>query len=385
MKKKKKNYRKLLKILLLLLNVSVGVPFLFAFFAQAVSPSAIGIFAFCGLAFPYLLYANIALMILWFFVDYRYSLISILLILVNLNNIDRHFQFKGTEVPEPCVNCVKVMSYNARLFNVYNESDEELGKGKQKIFDFLAEEKPDIVCFQEYFYENSDKIDFPTTDTILSILGLEHSEKYFYQYFPQNLRQEYFFGLAIFSRYRIVNAGYVQMPDSSANSVIFADIRFKGDTIRIYDVHLASLHLDNADYEAGKKMVQGLDDPDREQNVRQIYKKVKTGFEVRTMQVKALRAHRDTCPYPIVLCGDFNDSPASYSYNKLATGLNDSFRKSGQKMGTTYNGDVFPAYRIDYILYDPQYRAYQHTIATQLGVSDHFPIYTYISLQKNKY
>ena len=82
----------------------------------------------------------------------------------------------------------------------------------------------------------------------------------YYQYFPNNLRNEYFYGLANFTKYRIVNNGVVEL-ETINNIAIYADIKYRSDTIRIYSIHLTSIHLDKIDYETGKYFSQNLNDP----------------------------------------------------------------------------------------------------------------------------
>ena len=383
-KKKNKGHfiKKLFFIIILILNIGVAIPLLLSYFAQYTPPARSELITLCGLAFPYLLFANLLFSIVWLFLKYQYTLISLCLILINIHNIDRHYQLKAMEKPLKCINCVKVMSYNVKLFDLYNSNKEEFGKGKEQIFNYLKKEKPDIACFQEYFYEKGSKLDFNTTDSILAILDLKNDEKFYYQYFPSHSKNEYYYGIAIFSKYRIIDAGPVTMENNINNNAIFADIRYKGDTIRIYNIHLASLHMEQSDYETGKRFSQNIEDPEFNKNAKNILKKLNSAFLKRELQVKALYAHMDSCPHPIILCGDFNDTPASYSYNKLSKKLKDTFRESGKGKGYTYNGDAFPEYRIDYILYDKKYKAFGHTVSKEITVSDHYPIYSYISLQE---
>lgn len=383
-KKKKSNLRPLLTFILLIINILAAVPLLLSFCAQFVPPTTSLVVAYCGLLFPYLLYANIAFCLLWIFVNYKFTLLSLLLILLNISNIDKHFQFKPTSLPEKCLNCVKVMSFNVKLFDFYDETLRE--SGREQILEFLRRENPDIVCFQEYFYENSPRVNFPTTDSILSILNLEENGKYHFQHFPRSLNNAYFYGVATFSRYKILDAAPISFPENSSNTATYIDIKYKSDTLRIYNVHLASIHMEKGDYEVGRNFsADKLDDPDFNKNAKSIYKKIGAAFEKRKEQVDILRAHMDSCRFPIILCGDFNDTPASYSYNQIARKLSDTFRSSGAKTATTYNGNSIPAYRIDYILHDKQYRSYQHTVCRDIAVSDHFPIISYISLQKKQH
>ena len=383
----KKNKRhlgpKVIKVILLALNLVAALMLLMAFFAHLIRPSISSWIAFCGLAFPYILIANGVFCVLWLFIRYPYAFISLSLILLNVNNIDKHFQLREAAAPINCSRSVKVMSYNAQLFGVYTYDEKQRDEQKEKIFDFLRAEKPDITCFQEYFWDKSGKLNFPTTDSILSILSLKKDNYHYYQYFPTNLREEYYYGLAIFSRYKIIRADPIIFPDSSANSAIFVDIKYKSDTIRVYNLHLASIHMDNVDYSTGKQIFNSkFDDPYLNQKTKKIFKKIKTAFITRQQQSITIHKHIDSCHYPIIICGDFNDSPASYSYHKIGHRFKDTFRESGKGTGYTYNGDAFPKYRIDYIFHDKQYNSYLHTVAKDLNVSDHYPVFCTLSLQK---
>lgn len=376
-------FKRIFKGALLLLNFIAAAMLLMAFLAHFIRPSISSWIAFCGLAFPYILLVNGIFCVVWLFFSYQYSFISLSLILLNVNNIDKHFQLREAAAPINYNRSVKIMSYNVQLFGLYSSEKKQRNQQKEKIFEFLKTEKPDIVCFQEYFWDKSGKLKFPTTDSILNILSLKDNKKNYYQYFPTNLRNEYFYGLAIFSRYKIVRAEPIIFTDSSANSAIFADIKYKGDTIRIYNLHLASIHMDKTDYSTGKQIFNNkFDDPYLNQKTKNICNKIQTAFVKRQQQSITIRKHIDSCRYPVIICGDFNDSPASYSYYKIGHGFKDSFRESGKNTGYTYNGDAFPNYRIDYIFHDKQYNSYLHTVGADIDVSDHYPIFCTLSLQK---
>jgi endonuclease/exonuclease/phosphatase family metal-dependent hydrolase len=383
-KKKSSSFRKWLIILLLPLNIVVALALLGAFINQFVPPTGATRLAFLGLAFPYLLVVNLLFSVLWLFLKYPFCIISLIPILFNINNIDRHYQLKGNPKPARCLNCVKVMSFNVKLFGLYNSDNRtEQNASRQEIINFLEKEKPNILCLQEYFYENGHTHDFPTKKPVLSALGLEDNTRYYYQHFTSNHKQESFYGMAIFSRYPIMRSGAVQMPDSSAVSAIFADIRYKKDTIRVYCVHAASIHLEKPDYLLGKQIMETqFSDPRMNRNVLAVLSKFNKTFQKRRFQAEALRAHIDSCQLPIIVCGDFNDTPASYAYSLIAKRLKDSFRESGVGKGLTFHSEAFPSYRIDYILHSKAYNDYNHTIHTEMTVSDHYPVSTVISLQK---
>jgi endonuclease/exonuclease/phosphatase family metal-dependent hydrolase len=376
---------RILKLLLIVANVAVALTLFLAYASAYVPPSFSLTASYCGLAFTYLLAANAVFVLVWLIVDYRFSLISLSMILLNINNIDRSFQLRPTEKPSVCANCVKVMSYNAKLFGLYDEETKIMRDIKRnQVYDLFSKERPEILCVQEYFLDRSGKLKFPTTDTIVDILHLDNVKRNCYQFFPINSKsKDYHYGLAIFSRYRILQGDYVFKNDTSTNAAIFVDVKYKGDTLRIYNVHLASMRMSADDYAMGREIVsKGIDDPNLDKKAKILSKKVGKAFLERQEQAKILRAHIDSCRFLVIVCGDFNDSPVSYAYHKIGHGLKDAFRASGGGRGYTYCGDAFPSYRIDYIFHDDRFKSFGYTTYDSLTVSDHYPIWTNISLLK---
>ena len=389
-KKEKYFIKKFFVFLFFALNMIAALGLLFALLAQFISPNTSIVVAYCGLAFPYLMFTNLFFVFFWLFIKYRFAFISLALLLLNVNNIDKYFQFSGMDKPPVCDNCLKVMTYNAQLFGVYNSNNsKEREKDKNLIFDFLNQEQPDIMCFQEFFYDKSGKLEFNTLDSLVSMFKLDKRGKkdarnYYATHFPTNLREEYYYGLAIFSKYKIVNSGPVELPDtSSTNGALFADIKYKNDTVRVYCLHLESFKMDKFDYEVGRMLVNTeLNDPELNAKAMKLSNKLTVAFKKRAIQADVIKKHIKESPYPVIICGDFNDTPASYAYNQIVSGFKDTFRSSGRNKGITYIGDAFPAYRIDNIAHHRRFSSYGHTVCTDLTVSDHYPVYTYISIKK---
>jgi endonuclease/exonuclease/phosphatase family metal-dependent hydrolase len=73
-------------------------------------------------------------------------------------------------------------------------------------------------------------------------------------------------------------------------------------------------------------------------------------FPKRAYQAQRVMEHVETSPYPVIVCGDFNDTPLSYTYNQFNKSLIDAFRNCSSGIGPTYIGRV-PAGRIDYIFH----------------------------------
>ena len=108
---------------------------------------------------------------------------------------------------------------------------------------------------------------------------------------------------------------------------------------------------------------------------------MKKAFVIRANQVDILKRNIDHSPYPVIICGDFNDTPASYTYHEMTAGFHDSFCKAGTGfLGSTYAGN-FPSFRIDYILYDDAFTASNYS-KNSINFSDHYPVQVFL---KEKY
>ena len=113
---------------------------------------------------------------------------------------------------------------------------------------------------------------------------------------------------------------------------------------------------------------------------KSIVKRLRDGFLKRAGQSEMVAAHMKTCPYKIILCGDFNDTPSSFAYHTLSTNLNDAFKKAGNGIGKTYHGSL-PFLRIDYILYSTDFDCYNYKRYPE-SLTDHYPISCYLHLGK---
>ena len=101
---------------------------------------------------------------------------------------------------------------------------------------------------------------------------------------------------------------------------------------------------------------------------------MKQAYIQRAGQVDILKEDIRSSPYPVIVCGDFNDTPVSYTYKTLSKGLSDVFIESGSGAGSTFRGN-FPYVRIDYVLYSPGFYSYfYHT--EKVDWSDHYPVIT---------
>jgi endonuclease/exonuclease/phosphatase family metal-dependent hydrolase len=108
-------------------------------------------------------------------------------------------------------------------------------------------------------------------------------------------------------------------------------------------------------------------------NYKSIYRKLANAYHLRAQQARLIALEISKSPYPVIVCGDFNDTPTSFAYHQIAKDLDDSFIKSGKGMGNTYNNNLLPPIRIDYILYSKIFQSSAFSVLNA-PYSDHFPI-----------
>lgn len=357
-----KRKRSILVRILLWINVLLALALGGSLLAPLYSPADFWPLAFLGMGWYYLTLCNACFVILWLFLWKRMSVVSLVPILLSWNNFGHLLQWNGPEKGST-EKQVKVLSYNVRLFDLYNWSKNK--ETRDMIFMFLRKQKADVICLQEFFDNDSH---FQVLDTLLILLGkpFHHVE------YTLEIRDERF-GIATFSKYPIVNKGFIDFNESTNNACIYTDILKGGDTIRVYNMHLQSNRLNDEDLKFLESLGSGKE-VDEIKSSEKIFSKLKKGFILRATQAETVAEHMMKCSYPKIACGDFNDSPFSYTYSVMTGDMKDAFEESGMGLGKTYNGK-FPSFRIDYILHGREWRSLKFETLPE-RYSDHYPIYT---------
>ncbi len=350
-----------------ILNGLFALQLILAYIAPFIDPNSIPFVAFFGLTFPMAFVMNLVFVIAWLFIRSRWFLLSLALIAVGIPFHLRVLSigFSNDEVPKNA-NPIKIMSYNVRLFDIYNNDFSEALNTRNKIFDFLKKEDPDVLCIQEFYFQDAPT-KFNTLDSIYEFLSIDS----FYEkcmLFPAH-RQHY--GIALFSKYPIINKGLVKPireDNVDLNYCIYADIVKKKDTIRIYNVHLKSIKLGPDEFTrrtSSRSRSTGS-------KLKSSYSKLNYAFKIRAKQSNMIRRHIESSPHKVVVCGDFNDTPMSYTYQIFNGILTDAFRNSSYGFGSTYAG-YLPAGRIDYIFHSDKLNSAKFKIQEE-ELSDHHAI-----------
>lgn len=365
--KKKKGKRRFFNQIAMLCNHIAAIALLISYLAAYVSPENFWFIAFFGLAYPALVITNIVFVIYWSIQLKKRGMYSLIIILAGWSNIHHFVQFHSAEVPDGSKKIIKVMSYNVKVFDLYNWSHNL--ETRAKMFQLIGDESPDIMCLQEFYSRDSSRLD--NLDSLVQF----QKAKYVHVEYTTLVKHIHHWGIATFSAYPIVSKGKVDFGYNGNNICIYTDLKIGLDTIRVYNMHLQSIAFSKEDYKYVEDLQKDVETEDMEHS-KNILKRLKYAFIKRSQQADLIEMSIATSPYPVIVCGDFNDTPASYTYHTISKNLNDAFVESGTGFGKSYIG-TFPSFRIDYILYDNSFKAYNFkTIREEL--SDHFPVCCYL-------
>ena len=368
-----------LGFILRLINIILIIGLLISYLAQWISPRHFWPIAFFGMAYPILAVLNFIFIIHWIFRRRKFVIYPSIALLIGIGMLGRFIGI-GTNVEMANVSSkLKVLSYNVHVFGRYIK-DHQGNKNyeRDQIVEFVKQQQSDIVCMQEFRSLDKNK-----SENNLKIFKKECGFKYYYaERYTTNSKGFY---QVIFSKYPIKYSGFI--PSEGADTEltgIFVDIEYQGKLIRIYSIHLQSFQISSDTYLI-KNNLNNLDVTKTENQAqikktsKHFAKKFKLAFEKRSNQIEALKDHMDKSPHPIILAGDFNDTPSSYAYGQLSRDLDDAFVDNGIGFGQTYIGP-YPSFRIDFILHSPEINSYQFD-TWQVKYSDHYPVSAVFSLR----
>jgi len=355
--------------LIKVLTVICLVGLLLAYLAPFVHPTTFKILPFFGLAYPIIVIFTFVFLIIWSFAKSKWALITLAVLLIGGK---LHFRILAvgsdeSELPSE-ERILNVMSYNVRLFDLYTGDEVERIKTRNAIFSYINSENPDIICFQE-FYHQDKPTNFSTRDSLIQLLKI----KDYHERYAHKLKGRQNFGVAILSKYPMIAKGDVMFStqgENDFNYCVYVDIVKNKDTFRIYNVHLQSIRLQQEDYSV---FVDGTTQTaEKKSTIRLLVDKLRIAYPKRAEQARTVMEHVSNSPYPTIVCGDFNDTPMSYSYNQFNKSLTDAFRNCSRGIGSTYVGKV-PAGRIDYIFHTDNLKS-SHFVIQEEALSDHLAI-----------
>ena len=343
--------------LFVLLSTVFALALLLSYLALFFNPVKYPVPMFFGLYYIPIVLLNLLMLLLALLKRRMAVLIPVVALIPSLLLADRFVRF-GREEPAASGEQIKVLSYNLGRY----------GAGVQKVAadaavsgvrQFLLEQDADVVCLQE----------FSAPDTLA--LGRYLPE---YPYQARHLfKGKRWFGNVTLSKYPIRESQALTFPQSRNLSLV-TDIDVHGRTVRVYNCHLESYSL------SFTALIQRLFHKESfTDEVVQVHERVREATRRRSEQVGLLLRSEAESPWPNLVCGDFNDTPVSYTYRRLIQTKKDSFVEAGSGFGSS-DSVLWPMLRIDYILLPQEWSAVRHE-TPRIPWSDHYPVTTTICIK----
>ncbi len=327
------------------LNSLVAALLLLSYLLPMIPAASFPSLAVLSLAFPLLVLINLGFLVFWLIQLKRPFLISALVLLLGFGKVKSLYIFGSSDAVASQDEYVSVMSYNVRLFNLYDWiSDTEV---RPKIAEMVQQDDPDILCFQEFLVAATpDYAQFP------------------YHYIKPRSKNNKM-GLAIFSKYPFLKKGSLDFPNSN-NNAIYVDVLRESDTLRIYNLHLESLKIDTAKEEI------------TQESSGRLWKRASSAFVKQETQAALFVTHEEASSYPVIVCGDLNNTAFSHAYKLVRGEKKDAFLEAGSGFGKTFNYKSLPI-RIDFVFTSEAIEVLDFQNAYP-NLSDHFPITTTLKL-----
>lgn len=361
----------MISYILWLINIIFVVLLSGAYLSAYINPESITVFAFLGLAYPFILAVNVLFVIFWLIRGKRKIYLSLLVILLGYNPLMRHVKLfpGGDAAGEP--GSIKILSYNVQNMS-HSNAGLERAEIKQMILDFVEKENADIACFQEYSEKRS--YDEQVFEDLTRVI--RYNDSYYINYNPKKgYRTD---AIVILTKMPYFNSGTLSLPDDHHNFGIYIDIALNSDTFRVYNLHLESIRLHHEDYQFFEDMSKGQTAKGKlGEGSKSVVRKLHNAFKVRARQAAVVVSSLRSSPYPVIVCGDFNDTPSSYAYHQISEGLTDAFVNAGFGLGNTFAGNL-PPLRIDFIFHSPEFQSTAFEVH-RIKHSDHYPISVYLS------
>ena len=338
-------------------NVATVLLMVLAGYSDHINPASHPMLSNLGMTFPVFLLANLLFIFFWLTFKWKKLWIPILgyaLVYVPLTiYMPMH---SSQEEPE---GTIKLLSYNVCSYGGNYKYEQAF----DTIFSYLKEQEADIVCMQEdvdswrrFVFQRYSKV-YPYNDTTI--------------FSNQNGSMN---GVGIHSKFPILRKERIRYP-SVANGSVAYYLQIGEDTVLVINNHLETTHLSTEDRTHYKEIISGkMKRDDAKEESMMLIGKLGKASAKRAVGADSIHSYIESHrQYPMIVCGDFNDNPISYSRRTIVKGLKDCFVETGRGVGLSYNQKGF-FFRIDHIFCSDHFTPYNCEIDSKMDASDHYPI-----------
>lgn len=349
-------------------NVLVVLLFLLSCLIPLLHPQQWWWVSMMGLSFPILFFGVLCFFFGWLvLLKFELLFISLFALAIGYKSIAVFIGFNAPHsfTATKSSSTIRVASWNVARFIEMARNNNKGSVIRKKMLALIKEQQADILCLQE-FYTSENPGYYNNIQTIQTELGFP------YYYFPYDKDGDHnYYSSIIFSRFPIVDSAFLRFPrPSQPEALVQADIKIGHDTVRVFTTHLQSQRFDKMDYWRMEK-IKSREDSLLYHSIP-IVGKLKRAMVIRSTQADIIEQVRNNAPYPVLMTGDLNDVPNSYTYFKVRGPLKDAFLESGYGIGRTFRS-LSPTLRIDYIFTDPRFSVLQFK-RVRKDYSDHYMI-----------
>ena len=344
-------------------NVATVVMLLLVGYSDRLNPVEHPLLSMAGMTLPFFLIANLTFLVFWLIIKWRMALIPVAGFLLAYVPISIYMPIHpSTAIPE---GAIKLITYNVCSYG----GNFKYENGFEVVLKYLNDEKPDIVCLQEdvdtwrrYVFKEYEKT-FAYNDTAVLVNA------------PVSKN-----ALGIHTRFPIIKRERIPYA-STANGSVAWWLKVGDDTLVVINNHFESCHLNREDRQQYRQILHGEMEKDSVRaESKQLLIKLAEANEKRAPQIEAVRSYAERyAQYPVIVCGDFNDNPISWSRHTMSQSLTDCFVSTGTGVGLSYNQRAF-AFRIDHVFCSKDVEPYQCKIDSKMDASDHFPVVCWLKI-----
>uniref|UniRef100_A0AB33JBN4 Endonuclease/exonuclease/phosphatase family protein n=1 Tax=Prevotella sp. GTC17259 TaxID=3236795 RepID=A0AB33JBN4_9BACT len=341
-------------------NIATIIVMLLVGFSDRLNPVDHPVLASAGLVFPVLLVINLGFTFFWVVFRLRMVLIPLVGFLLCCAPIRTYCPFNVRETaPE---DAIKVLSYNVLSFCGWETQPGE----DNAILEYIVEQNADIVCLQEAMPSG------------ISQQRVEEKLKPLYQYCDTAVKGRGGDCIALYSKYPIISRRRIHYA-SPGNLSMAYEVKINDDTVVVVNNHLETTGLSMEDKANFKQMVKGnVEAREAKTESKRLIDKLGEAAKKRGPQAEAVaRFISEHKGQSIIVCGDFNDNPISYTRRTIARNLTDCYVESGLGPGISYHHSGFFV-RIDNIMCSDDWTPYGCRVDNSIKNSDHYPIYCWL-------
>ncbi len=345
-------------------NIATIIVMLLVGYSDRLNPTDHPILSTVGMTFPFFLLANMAFLVFWLVFKWSRAWLPVVGFFLAYVPINIYIPLHTSqEVPD---RTIKLISYNVCSYG----GNYKYENGFEKVLGYLNDQQPDIVCIQE------------DADTWRRYVFKEYSKTFAYNDTLVLANNELTLNaLGIHTRFPIVKRERIAYSSLSNGSAAWW-LKVDNDTLIVINNHFESCHLSTQDRNQYRHIIKGEIPRDSLRTESQmLLVKLAEANAKRAGQIRTVRKYVESHPgYPIVLCGDFNDNPISYSRHTMSTVLTDCFVATGRGVGLSYNQKAF-SFRIDHVFCSEDIQPFNCQVDSEMDASDHYPILCWLKIR----